>query len=113
MFIAFLCLHLFSLDAGMTRSAAKPDRRIYTVLPPPADYKTDSEKSVTLPQLENINSAENPAGKTTIILHLWTYAVHHKARRDLQHGVSPHWLSVVLKSLFLIVSATLVKGNRQ
>lgn len=48
-------------DAGITQSAASPGRRMYTVLPPPADYKTDSEKSVTLPQLENINSAENPA----------------------------------------------------
>lgn len=49
-------------DAGMTQSAANPGgRRMYTVLPPPADYKTDLEKSVTVPQLENINSAENPA----------------------------------------------------
>ncbi|KAM7376536.1 hypothetical protein PAMP_006263 [Pampus punctatissimus] len=48
-------------DAGMTQSAGNPGRRVYTVLPPPADYKTDSEKSVTLPQLENINSAEDPA----------------------------------------------------
>lgn len=40
---------------------------MYTVLPPPTDYTTDSEKSVTLAQLESINSAEDPAGKTTII----------------------------------------------
>lgn len=44
-----------------TQSAATPGRRMYTVLPPPADYKTDSEKSVTLPQFESINSAEDPA----------------------------------------------------
>ncbi|XP_038584946.1 glutamate-rich protein 1 isoform X2 [Micropterus salmoides] len=48
-------------DAGKTQSAASPGRRMYTVLPPPADYKTDSEKSITLPQLERINSAEDPA----------------------------------------------------
>ncbi|XP_070777064.1 glutamate-rich protein 1 [Enoplosus armatus] len=47
--------------AGNTQSAAKPSRRMYTVLPPPADYNTDPEKSVTLPQLESINSAEGPA----------------------------------------------------
>lgn len=97
----------------MTQSAANPGRRMYTVLPPPADSNTESEKSVMLPQLENINSAEDPAGKTTIILHLRSCAVHHKARRNLRHGVSPVWLPLVLKSLFLIVSATLVKGNRQ
>ncbi|XP_054470216.1 glutamate-rich protein 1 isoform X1 [Anoplopoma fimbria] len=49
-------------DAGTTHSAANPGKRMYTALPPPADYKTDSEKSVTLPQLESINSAEDPAG---------------------------------------------------
>uniref|UniRef100_A0A8C4GIM2 Glutamate rich 1 n=1 Tax=Dicentrarchus labrax TaxID=13489 RepID=A0A8C4GIM2_DICLA len=48
-------------NAGKTQSAAIPGRRIYTVLPPPADFKTDSEKSVTLPQLESTNSAEDPA----------------------------------------------------
>ncbi|XP_030299495.1 glutamate-rich protein 1 [Sparus aurata] len=48
-------------DAGKTQSATDPGRRMYTVLPPPADYKTDSEKSVTLAQLESINSAEDPA----------------------------------------------------
>ncbi|XP_032357200.1 glutamate-rich protein 1 [Etheostoma spectabile] len=48
-------------DAGTTQSTANQVRRVYTVLPPPADYKTDSEKSVTLPQIESINSAEDPA----------------------------------------------------
>ncbi|KAM6917612.1 uncharacterized protein erich1 [Lycodopsis pacificus] len=48
-------------DAGTTQSADNPVRRMYTVLPPPADYKTDSEKSVTLPQLESINSAADTA----------------------------------------------------
>ncbi|XP_041810121.1 glutamate-rich protein 1 [Chelmon rostratus] len=48
-------------DAGKAQGAANPGRRMYTVLPPPANYKTDSEKSVTLPQLESINSAEDPA----------------------------------------------------
>lgn len=90
---------LFAMS--VSGDAATPGRRVYTVLPPPADYKTDSEKSITLPQSESINSAEDPAGKTTIISHLWTFAVHHKARRDLLHGVSPGWLSRVLQSLSL------------
>ncbi|XP_039643005.1 glutamate-rich protein 1 isoform X1 [Perca fluviatilis] len=51
-------------DAGTTQSATNQGRRMYTVLPPPADYKTDSEKPVTLPQLESINSAEDPAEKS-------------------------------------------------
>ncbi|KAG7226232.1 hypothetical protein INR49_002982 [Caranx melampygus] len=48
-------------DAGKTQTVANPCRRMYTVLPPPADYKTQAEKSVTLPQLDRINSAEDPA----------------------------------------------------
>ncbi|TKS86411.1 Glutamate-rich protein 1 [Collichthys lucidus] len=48
-------------DAGKTQSAASLGRRMYTVLPPPPDYKTDLEKSVTLPQLQSVNSAEDPA----------------------------------------------------
>ncbi|GAA6213778.1 glutamate-rich protein 1 [Lates japonicus] len=51
-------------DAGQTQNAANPRRRMYTVLPPPADYKTHSEKSITLPQLESINSAEDPADES-------------------------------------------------
>lgn len=48
-------------DAGKTQTAANPGRRLYTVLPPPAGYEMDSEKSVPISQLENINSAEKPA----------------------------------------------------
>ncbi|CAK6975400.1 glutamate-rich protein 1 isoform X1 [Scomber scombrus] len=59
-------------DAGMTQSASNLGRRVYTVLPPPADYKTDAEKSVTLPQLENINSAEYPAEE-----------INHESNEDL------------------------------
>ncbi|KAM8917570.1 CD109 antigen [Spinachia spinachia] len=47
-------------DAGRKRSAADPGKRMYTVLPPPADHKTDSEKSVTLQRSESINSAADP-----------------------------------------------------
>ncbi|XP_060919178.1 uncharacterized protein LOC132993380 isoform X1 [Labrus mixtus] len=43
------------------QSAANPGRRLYTVTSPPADYKIGSEKSVTLPLLESINSAKDPA----------------------------------------------------
>ncbi|XP_022606759.1 glutamate-rich protein 1 isoform X2 [Seriola dumerili] len=48
-------------NAGQMQSTANPCRRMYTVLPPPADYKTHAEKSVTLPQLDSINSAKDPA----------------------------------------------------
>uniref|UniRef100_G3NUF8 Glutamate rich 1 n=1 Tax=Gasterosteus aculeatus aculeatus TaxID=481459 RepID=G3NUF8_GASAC len=52
-------------DAGRKPIAANPGRRMYTVLPPPTDHKTDSEKSVTLPQLESVNSADDPADRIT------------------------------------------------
>ncbi|XP_026177742.1 glutamate-rich protein 1 isoform X2 [Mastacembelus armatus] len=48
-------------DAGQAESAANPRKRMYTVLPPPADYNTHPEKSFTLPRLESINNAEDPA----------------------------------------------------
>ncbi|KAM6968629.1 uncharacterized protein erich1 [Tautogolabrus adspersus] len=48
-------------DALQTQSAANPGRRLYTVMSPPADYKIGSEKSVTLPLLESINSGKDPA----------------------------------------------------
>ncbi|XP_071354037.1 glutamate-rich protein 1 isoform X2 [Trachinotus anak] len=51
-------------DAGQTQIAANPHRRMYTVLPPPADYKAHAEKSVTLAQLDSINSAEDPADES-------------------------------------------------
>lgn len=41
---------------GNTSTAPK---HIYTVIPPPADYKADSEKSVTQSEPENIKSAED------------------------------------------------------
>lgn len=90
-------LLFFSGDEGKTQHAANTGKRIYTALPPPADYNRDSEKSVIFPQRENINSAEAPAGKTAIILHLWTGAVHHKAREDLHHEDSQGWRFLVLK----------------
>ncbi|KAM4724431.1 uncharacterized protein erich1 isoform 2-T2 [Anableps anableps] len=43
------------------QNAATPCRRMYTVLPPPPGYNVHTEKSVTLPQLESINCAEEPA----------------------------------------------------
>lgn len=55
------------------QSAATPGRRMYTVLPPPADYDIHSEESVSLQQLKSINSVEEPAGTSPIILHLWTW----------------------------------------
>ncbi|XP_072313841.1 uncharacterized protein erich1 [Eucyclogobius newberryi] len=41
-----------------------PAKRIYTALPPPANYKTDAEKSVTLSAPETIKSVEDPAEKS-------------------------------------------------
>lgn len=52
--------------AGKTRNAANPCPRMYTVLSPPPDYDIHLDKSVALPQLESINSDEDPAGKTAI-----------------------------------------------
>lgn len=107
------CNHFSSfVSAGGAQIAAVPRGRIYTVLPPPADYKKHLENSVTLPQLESINSANNPAGKTTIISHSQRCAMHHKTRRNLCHEFSPGWLPV-LESLSLIVAAILVKRNRR
>ncbi|XP_026209539.1 glutamate-rich protein 1 [Anabas testudineus] len=48
-------------DAGRTHGAANTGRRMYTVLPPPADYVTHSEESFALPHLENTNSAKDPS----------------------------------------------------
>lgn len=42
---------------GNASTAAK---RIYTVVPPPADYKADSEKSVTHSEPENLQSVAEP-----------------------------------------------------
>ncbi|XP_074548824.1 uncharacterized protein erich1 [Halichoeres trimaculatus] len=53
-------------DTKKTQSSSNPDRRrLYTVLPPPADYKPHSEKSITLPLIESINSAEDPAEESS------------------------------------------------
>lgn len=48
-------------DAVKRQSASNPGRRLYTVLPPPADYDMHSEGSVSVPQLKSINSEEEPA----------------------------------------------------
>lgn len=110
-------LLLFALsvsgDAGKTQSATDPGRRMYTVLPPPADYKTDSEKSVTLTQLESINSAEDPAGKTTII-NIYVLPMCTIKLAEIYGGVFLRGRrSLLLKSLFWIVSATpRAQGNK-
>ncbi|CAG09927.1 unnamed protein product [Tetraodon nigroviridis] len=48
---------------GRTRTAEGPGRRVYTVLPPPADYQADSERSSTLLQRES-TSDKNTAGES-------------------------------------------------
>uniref|UniRef100_A0AAV2JIE2 Uncharacterized protein n=1 Tax=Knipowitschia caucasica TaxID=637954 RepID=A0AAV2JIE2_KNICA len=50
-------------ENSSTGNASTPAKRIYTVLPPPADYKTHAEKSVTLPAPKTQVSAEDPAEK--------------------------------------------------
>ncbi|KAM9356184.1 uncharacterized protein erich1 isoform 2-T2 [Pholidichthys leucotaenia] len=50
-----------SEDQGKTQNAADRGRRMYTVLPPPADYSFHPDKSVTLPRLESMNSGKDPA----------------------------------------------------
>lgn len=63
------CLYLLSVpqNEGTTQSAVNPGRRVYTVLPPPADYKMHTEESVNPPTLESVNSNKDPAGKKTVI----------------------------------------------
>ncbi|KAM4624746.1 uncharacterized protein erich1 isoform 2-T2 [Polymixia lowei] len=51
-------------DGGTAASASHPGRRVYTVLPPPADYKTGAEGTVTLPHPESRNSPEGPDEST-------------------------------------------------
>ncbi|XP_017267565.1 glutamate-rich protein 1 isoform X2 [Kryptolebias marmoratus] len=51
-------------DAGKTQNASNPRPRMYTVLPPPPDYNIHTDKSVTLPQLQSVNSSEDPAGES-------------------------------------------------
>ncbi|KAF0044538.1 hypothetical protein F2P81_003696 [Scophthalmus maximus] len=57
-------------DAAPTQSAANPRARMYTVLPPPADYEKHSEGSVPLSQQESVNSAEDPAGPPKVEMHM-------------------------------------------
>ncbi|XP_068195207.1 glutamate-rich protein 1 isoform X2 [Antennarius striatus] len=52
-------------DARKQQRATNPERRMYTVLPPPADYKANSEKSITPSQLESINTAQDPAEESS------------------------------------------------
>lgn len=42
-------------------NTSTPVKRLYTVLPPPPNYKTDIEESVTHTELESLNSVEDPA----------------------------------------------------
>lgn len=66
---------------------------MYTVLPPPENYKAELLKSVPQTQLETTNSDKDPAGKKILIQHLCTCDVHHEARGDAQYGVPSHTVS--------------------
>ncbi|XP_047249219.1 glutamate-rich protein 1 isoform X2 [Girardinichthys multiradiatus] len=51
-------------EAVKLQNAASLCRRMYTVLPPPPGYNVHSEKYVTPPHLESIDTAEDPAGES-------------------------------------------------
>lgn len=59
----------FSVDAGKTQSAEGPGRRVYTVLPPPADYQGDSERSCTPLQLEGTSDKDTAGTLIAIIIY--------------------------------------------
>lgn len=61
------CFSTLEFVAGERPSLDGVGRRMYTVLPPPADYKPD-----LVPELENVNSDSATAGETAIIIHLST-----------------------------------------
>uniref|UniRef100_A0A4W5PXJ8 Glutamate rich 1 n=1 Tax=Hucho hucho TaxID=62062 RepID=A0A4W5PXJ8_9TELE len=63
----FFLSHLLCVsgDGGIIPSSAQPGRRMYTVLAPPAEYKTGAEGSVTLSQPAGINTVEDPADENT------------------------------------------------
>ncbi|XP_035598485.1 glutamate-rich protein 1 [Oncorhynchus keta] len=48
-------------DGGIIPSSTQPGRRMYTVIAPPAEYKTGAEGSVTLSQPAYINTVQDPA----------------------------------------------------
>ncbi|XP_034015622.1 glutamate-rich protein 1 isoform X2 [Thalassophryne amazonica] len=48
-------------DAAPTQSAVDSGKRLYTVLPPPADWKADCVQSFTPTEIRSINAAEDPA----------------------------------------------------
>ncbi|MEQ2240640.1 hypothetical protein ILYODFUR_017110 [Ilyodon furcidens] len=52
-------------EAVKVQNAASLCRRMYTVLPPPPGYNVHSEKYVTPPQLESIDTAEDLADSYT------------------------------------------------
>lgn len=83
---------------------------MYTVVAPPAEYKTGAEGSVTLSQPACINTVEDPAGKRAIILHLWTVVTEmcHKAG-DLLEGAllsSSVQLSVTITLLYCLFQSS-------
>ncbi|XP_036810885.1 glutamate-rich protein 1 isoform X4 [Oncorhynchus mykiss] len=52
-------------DGGIIPSSTQPGRRMYTVVAPPAEYKTVAEGSVTLSQPACINTVQDPADENT------------------------------------------------
>lgn len=47
------------------QSVANPGRRVYTVVPPPADFK--AEESVNLPSSGSANSDKDSAGEKAVL----------------------------------------------
>lgn len=65
-----LCFFFFfpvAENKETTQSAANPGRRVYTVLPPPADYRADAGESVKLLTSGSTDSDKDSAGETTVI----------------------------------------------
>lgn len=54
-----------TITGDIIPSSTQPGRRMYTVVAPPAEYKTGAEGSVTLSQPACINTVEDPADENT------------------------------------------------
>lgn len=83
----------FSVVAGKTQSAEGPVRRVYTVLPPPADYQADSQRSCTPLQLESTSDKDTAGTLIAIII----YDLLNNAFKD-------QWSP--MKTILWIISAT-------
>ena len=63
-------LLFFSCILGDEGRNKLPQRRVYTVLPPPDGYRAGDGDWATFPEPGNINTEGDQAGKKVLILHL-------------------------------------------